>query len=70
VRSCLDTPAAGALRNAGANAQAWRKAVTASARPQGDSPNAAKSNFDALKNTPVDVDPAVVLAREGKNSTR
>ena len=58
-----DTPAARALRNAGANAQALEKAVTDIRKGRKvDSPN-AESNFDALKKYARDV---TALARDGK----
>ena len=56
-------PAARALRNAGANAQALEKAVTDIRKGRKvDSPN-AESNFDALKKYARDV---TALARDGK----
>src|SRR3984885_9636397 len=58
-----DTPAARALRNAGATAQALEKAVNDIRKGRTvDSPN-AESNFDALKKYARDI---TALAREGK----
>src|ERR1700733_7389834 len=58
-----DTPAARALRNAGATAQALEKAVSDIRKGRTvDSPN-AESNFDALKKYARDI---TALAREGK----
>src|SRR5271166_5471851 len=58
-----DTPAARALRNAGANPQALERAVNDIRKGRKvDSPN-AESNFDALKKYARDI---TALAREGK----
>src|SRR5271166_2244843 len=58
-----DTPAARALRNAGANPQALEKAVNDIRKGRKvDSPN-AESNFDALKKYARDI---TALARDGK----